>query len=172
MTYLQQVKAAAVTNDDGPPNAVASPFIHSFVQELQEHTEHDVSVVLPHVQRSWVGKAHFPGEIITATPYIPDDTMKPWKLLNGTPACCVQLGLSHLFPSIDVVIAGPNLGCNISSIFALSSGTVGAAFEGASLERKAIAVSYEIRKPRHEAAVKEANRDHKYDQNLLVPQGS
>ncbi|KAG9230480.1 survival protein sure-like phosphatase/nucleotidase [Amylocarpus encephaloides] len=147
-----------VTNDDGPPHAIASPFILSFVQALQEYTEHEVSVILPHIQRSWIGKAHLPGEWITTTQYVPENEAKAWTLADGTPACCVQLGLSHLFPTSDVVIAGPNLGCNISSIFALSSGTVGAAFEGACLERKAIAVSYEIRKPRLEAAVKEANR--------------
>lgn len=147
-----------VTNDDGPPHAATSPFISSFVQALQEQTEHDVHVVLPHSQRSWIGKAHFPGELITTMQYLPGKNARPWTLLNGSPACCCQIGISHLVPSVDVVIAGPNLGCNISSIFALSSGTVGAAFEGACLERRAIAVSYEIRKLRLEAAIAEANR--------------
>ncbi|KAK7398063.1 putative tubulin--tyrosine ligase pby1 [Neonectria punicea] len=64
----------------------------------------------------------------------------------------------HLFTAADVVIAGPNLGCNIASTFALSSGTLGAALEGTALERKAIAVSFERRSPRADEVVAEATR--------------
>jgi 5'/3'-nucleotidase SurE len=53
-----------------------------------------------------------------------------WILVNGTPASCIQLGLFNLFPNrppIDLVISGPNHGRNASTIYNLSSGTVGVA---------------------------------------------
>lgn len=147
-----------ITNDDGPPNATVSPFISSFVTELELANRHNIHVVLPDVQRSWIAKAHFPGQIITTSPYLGSNTKNPWILVNGSPACCIQLGISHLVSQIDLVVAGPNLGCNISSVFALSSGTIGAALEGAFLQRKAIALSYELRKPPPEGTIEEANR--------------
>ncbi|KAJ4309004.1 putative tubulin--tyrosine ligase pby1 [Fusarium piperis] len=147
-----------VTNDDGPPSAEASPFILPFVCALEQSTDHELQVVIPHTQRSWIGKAHVPGETITATPFRTQHSESSWTTLNGTPASCVHVGLGHLFTAADVVIAGPNLGYNIASTFALSSGTLGAALEGAALERKAIAVSFERRSPRADEVVAEATR--------------
>jgi tubulin---tyrosine ligase len=155
-----------VLNDDGPPNPRTSPFISTFVRALKATTDHEINVVLPDRQRSWIGKAHLAGETITSSSYYDmegyndgDGADKTaWTLLDGTPASCVQIGISHLFPETEVVVVGPNLGCNISSTFALCSGTLGAAMEGANLCRKDIAVSYEIRKNRDEGVLDEANR--------------
>lgn len=52
-----------ITNDDGPPSDQSSPYVHSLVSTLQQHG-HTVSVVLPHTQRSWIGKAHLVGKSV------------------------------------------------------------------------------------------------------------
>ena len=150
-----------VVNDDGPPSNQSSPYVHSFVATLQEKG-HTVSVVLPHIQRSWIGKAHFVGQLIKPTYFRPgtlhtdDGTLheKPmsdgedgeeWILVDGTPATCTQLGLHHFFkdrPPVDLVVSGPNYGRNSTTLFSLSSGTVGGAMEAATFKKKAIALSY------------------------------
>ena len=79
----------------------------------------------------------------------------PWVVItNGTPASCVQLALyGNIFPHhyhdldderppIDLVISGPNHGRNASSIYNLSSGTVGGALEAATCKKRAIALSF------------------------------
>lgn len=69
-----------------------------------------------------------------------------WVVIsNGTPASCAQLGLYSLFPSrgnIDLVISGPNHGRNASTIYNLSSGTVGGALEAATCGKRGIALSF------------------------------
>lgn len=68
-----------------------------------------------------------------------------WILIDSTPASCVQLGLYHYFKErgpIDVVVSGPNYGRNTTALFALSSGTIGAAMEGACCDKRSIALSY------------------------------
>lgn len=115
---------------------------------------------MPHTQRSWIGKAHIVGQDVQATHYFPpitnpethtegfsaeDNGAHPWILVNSTPASCSQLGLSHFFEDrgpIDLVISGPNYGRNTSSLFALSSGTMGAAMEATQCGYKAIALSF------------------------------
>ena len=150
-----------MTNDDGPPSQQSSPYVHSFVKTLQD-AGHTVSVILPHVQRSWVGKAHFVGQVIKPTYFRPgtvheDDgtthdrplsdgeSGEEWVLLDGTPSTCAQVGLYHFFQDrgpIDLVVSGPNYGRNSTSLFSLSSGTIGGAMEAATCRKKAIALSY------------------------------
>lgn len=90
---------------------------------------------------------------------------RPWILVSSTPASCTQLGLNHLFlpsststasnnssggsdkeetnlPPIDLVISGPNYGRNTTAVFALSSGTLGAALEAAVCGYRSIALSF------------------------------
>lgn len=74
-----------------------------------------------------------------------NDGKEEWVLLDGTPASCTQIGLWHLFNDrgpIDIVVSGPNYGRNTTAVFALSSGTLGAAMEGATMGKKSIALSY------------------------------
>lgn len=74
-----------------------------------------------------------------------NDGEEEWILLDGTPASCAQIGVWHLFNDkgpIDVVVSGPNYGRNTTALFALSSGTLGAALEGATMGMKSIAISY------------------------------
>ncbi|KAJ3054462.1 hypothetical protein HK097_001755 [Rhizophlyctis rosea] len=67
-----------------------------------------------------------------------------WSLLEATPGACVNVALHHLYDpdEIDLVISGPNYGRNASSSSTLSSGTVGAALDGALLGKKSIALSF------------------------------
>ncbi|RDL41835.1 SurE-like protein [Venustampulla echinocandica] len=151
-----------VVNDDGPPSNQSSPYVHSLIQALQG-AGHIVSVVLPHTQRSWIGKAHMVGQTVKPTYYRPgtlhkDDgtthhrplpagstKQEEWVLVDGTPASCVQIGLYHYFHDrgpIDLVVSGPNYGRNSTAVFSLSSGTLGGALEAAVCKRKAIALSY------------------------------
>lgn len=148
-----------MTNDDGPPSAQASPYILAFVHAL-EKAGHTVSVIVPNTQRSWIGKAHIVGQDIQTTFYFPPDTnpethnegytaqdngTHPWVLVNSTPATCSQLGLNYFFKErgpVDLVISGPNYGRNTSSLFALSSGTLGAALEATQCNHHAIALSF------------------------------
>ncbi|KAI3329987.1 survival protein sure-like phosphatase/nucleotidase [Ustulina deusta] len=175
-----------VTNDDGPPGP-ASPYVHSLVRALQR-AGHTVSVCLPDSQRSWIGKAHMIGRTVKPVYYRPpatyntqDDTtpqgtthrlpsrgrdaVEEWVLVDGTPASCAQIGLHHVFRErgpIDLVVSGPNFGRNSTALFALSSGTLGAALEAAVCRRRAIALSYahfkDRQDPKDPAIVAEATR--------------
>ncbi|PHH71529.1 hypothetical protein CDD82_6452 [Ophiocordyceps australis] len=172
-----------VTNDDGPPSSESSPYVHCLVRHLQR-AGHDVSVCLPHTQRSWIGKAHMIGQTLKPLYYRPgsdvhgegqsgsettEGTTHPrpsptgdveeWVLIDGTPASCVQIGLFHFFQDrgpVDLVLSGPNYGRNTSSVFALSSGTVGAALEAAICRRRSIALSFAFFKRNHDPVVIEA----------------
>ncbi|KAK7188083.1 sure-like protein [Paraphaeosphaeria sporulosa] len=167
-----------ITNDDGPPSDQSSPYVHSLVSTLQSHG-HTVSVVLPHTQRSWIGKAHLVGHSIKPTYFrplplrsengrllndgtthtrpLPDaSTEEEWILVDSTPASCVQIGLFHYFKSrgpIDLVVSGPNYGRNSTAVFSLSSGTIGGAMEAAVCGYKSIALSYAFFDRNHDAAI-------------------
>ena len=148
-----------LVNDDGPPSSQHSPYVHAFIVALRK-AGHLVSVVLPHQQRSWIGKAHEIGKILSVSYYHPGavhkdngfvseqpftDGEESWLLVDGTPASCVQLGLYHLLknlPPVDLVVSGPNYGRNTTALFVLSSGTLGAAIEGACCGKKSIALSF------------------------------
>ncbi|KAF2710103.1 sure-like protein [Pleomassaria siparia CBS 279.74] len=174
-----------ITNDDGPPSDQSSPYVQSLVTTLQS-AGHTVSVVLPHTQRSWIGKAHLVGHSIKPTYYRPDpqtttnnrlsntgttsltplpasSTEEEWILVDSTPASCVQIGLYHYFESrgpIDLVISGPNYGRNSTAVFSLSSGTIGGALEAAVCNQKAIALSYAFFDRNHDAGIISAASTH------------
>jgi 5'/3'-nucleotidase SurE len=79
-----------------------------------------------------------------------------WLLVDSTPASCVQIGLYHAFKSrgpIELVVSGPNYGRNTTAVFALSSGTLGAALEAAVCGVRAVALSYAFFAPGHDDAV-------------------
>lgn len=160
-------------NDDGPPSNNSSPYVHSLVQTLQT-AGHLVSVVLPHTQRSWIGKAHIIGQTVKPTYFRPgtlhtddgtthsrplpagSEGQEEWVLVDGTPASCVQIGLYHFFhdkPPIDLVVSGPNYGRNSTAVFSLSSGTMGGALEAAICKRKAIALSYAFFSRNHDPEI-------------------
>jgi len=162
-----------IVNDDGPPSNQSSPYVHSLVRSLQD-AGHLVSVVLPHTQRSWIGKAHIIGQTVKPTYFRPgtlhkDDgtthsrplpagapEQEEWVLVDGTPASCVQIGLYHFFQDrgpVDLVVSGPNYGRNSTAVFSLSSGTLGGALEAAICQRKAIALSYAFFNRNHDPEI-------------------
>ncbi|KAF8321285.1 sure-like protein [Clavulina sp. PMI_390] len=164
MTSTSSKIRILLTNDDGPPSR-DSPFILdccSAPSHLAYHTGHDVKVVIPSAQNSWIGKAYRIKEKIFGRYYYPrvhgvkpetSDVSRPlkegelgeWILLDGTPATCANIGLHNLFPDqIDLVISGPNLGRNTSSAFVLSSGTIGAAMSSSLAMVRSIALSYGV----------------------------
>jgi 5'-nucleotidase len=63
--------------------------------------------------------------------------------VDGRPADCVKLALTHLTPGIDLVVSGINQGANVG-VDVFYSGTVAAAVEGAFLGKPAIAVSHHL----------------------------
>ena len=149
----------------------SSPYVHPLVHYLQQ-AGHLVSVILPHQQRSWIGKAHFVGQLTKPTYFHPgtiheddgtthekpssDANHEEWVLVDGTPATCAQLGLHHFFqdrPPIDIVVSGPNYGRNSTSLFSLSSGTIGGAMEAAVFRKRAVALSFAFWSRDHDAAV-------------------
>lgn len=82
-------------------------------------------------------------------------------LVTGTPASCTQLGLYHLFqdvPPPDLVISGPNFGRNATTIYNLSSGTVGGALEAALCQKKAVALSFASKDKQSPAVIAAAAR--------------
>jgi 5'/3'-nucleotidase SurE len=86
----------------------------------------------------------------------PDDGGDEWILIDSTPASCVQIGLYHYFQErgpIDVVVSGPNYGRNTTALFALSSGTIGAAMEGAVCGKHSVALSYAFSSRNHDPVV-------------------
>lgn len=134
------------------------------VDELQR-AGHLVSVAIPAASRSWIGKAHLIEASLTAHFVHPDsfhddgtwdesyesNAENEWVVIeNGTPASCAQLGLYNLFtdrPAVDLVISGPNHGRNASTIYNLSSGTVGGALEAVFCSKRGIAISFGSKDP-------------------------
>lgn len=119
--------------------------------------------MVPHTQRSWIGKAHFAGQDLTASFIYPTNDgniyqgpfpapseelrskYKEWALLDGTPASCADIGIHHLYKEkgpVDLVISGPNFGRNSTALYITSSGTIGAAMEAALTGVKSIGISY------------------------------
>lgn len=131
-----------ITNDDGPPQPTSSPYIANFVRTLQQNTDWEIVVAIPKQQRSWIGKAHIIGENVSSeVRKYPETGDLEWVLLNGTPASCANIGVTHYGP-FDLVISGPNYGRNTSAAYIMGSGTVGASTEAAISGVKSIALSY------------------------------
>ncbi|KAJ5498060.1 Survival protein SurE-like phosphatase/nucleotidase [Penicillium expansum] len=165
-----------VVNDDGPPSTKLSPYLRPLVDTLKANG-HQVSVAIPAASRSWIGKAHLIEASLTASYVHPDafnadgswdesfespDPENDWVVIrNGTPASCAQLGLYNLFSErapIDLVISGPNHGRNASTIYNLSSGTVGGALEAVFCGKRGIAISFGSKDPQPDDIIAAAAR--------------
>lgn len=177
-----------LTNDDGPLDDTACPYMKYFVDEVHRSTNWKVSIVVPNQQRSWIGKAHFAGRSLSTT-YIytkestricnsdinkfegPFESLsldliskgyQEWCLVDSTPAACADIGIHHLKQHeepIDLVVSGPNFGKNSGNLYILASGTVGAAMEAVTHGIKSIALSYEFRDVNHNFDIlKEASK--------------
>lgn len=118
------MKHILLTNDDGYSCAGYFPLL----DELKK--QYDVTAIAPATQKSATGKSlavHSP----IAFKKIDHEGHEVYAI-DGTPADCVQVGLYGLTKSRpDFVVSGINVGANIGHAMILSSGTVGAAMEGA-----------------------------------------
>jgi 5'-nucleotidase len=126
--------AFLISNDDGPQ----SPFLPRMVEALRRLGA--VRVCVPAEEQSWKAKAMSRWGRIHARPLA--GLGVPAFTVTGTPSDCVNLALHHLFPEpVDWVISGINIGWNVGAAFAINSGTVGAALEGALCGKPAVAFS-------------------------------
>jgi len=123
-----------VTNDDGwdAPGLAA---LKSVAGRLGE-----VFVLAPRDPHSYAGH-----RVTTDCPLVLAETGSQEFTLTGTPADCVRLALTTLFPNIDWVLSGINRGGNLGADL-FTSGTVAAVREAALLGRPGIAVSQYVRK--------------------------
>ncbi len=122
------------TNDDG----IESGFLRALVTELAKNFE--VVTCAPDGERSWIGHAISRNAKLRPKK-VADFPSKAFSL-NGTPADCVNFACGHLLEKEpDLVVSGINLGYNVTLPMILSSGTVGAALEGALLGHRAMAAS-------------------------------
>lgn len=112
-----------LTNDDSH----RSPLLACILEILKGFAE--VSLVVPHHEQSWTGKA------LTRFSSLHAHEIELFGhsgfAVSGTPADCVNLGIHNLIESKpDLIVSGINAGYNTGLGFLLSSGTVGACFEG------------------------------------------
>ena len=123
-----------VTNDDGwdAPGLAALKTLAGRFGE--------VFVVAPKDPHSYAGH-----RVTTDCPLVLAETGSLEFTLTGTPADCVRLAVTTLFPDIDWVLSGINRGGNLGADL-FTSGTVAAVREAALLGRPGIAVSQYIRK--------------------------
>src|SRR5262249_20121791 len=116
------MRTILITNDDG----IDSPTLVPLVRALQALGQ--VRVVVPSVERSWIGKAITRFEPVKVLAVEREGIAM--HAVSGSPADCVNLAVHTLYADRpDVVISGINTGLNFGLAFLLSSGTVGAAME-------------------------------------------
>jgi 5'-nucleotidase len=99
-----------------------------------------VQVVAPREPHSYAGH-----RVTTDCPLVLAETGPGEFTLTGTPADCVRVALTTLFPETGWVLAGINRGGNLGADL-FTSGTVAAVREAALLGRPGIAISQYIRK--------------------------
>src|SRR5437868_13668469 len=137
------MKKILLTNDDG----LESPGLTTLVHALLSTGRYDLRVVAPEREQSGVGHCitiHWPlfAEKVT----LPDPvSFIPAFKVAGTPADCVKLAITNLFPDFvpDLVLSGINRGPNIGmNVF--YSGTVAGALEACMNSLPAVALSLDI----------------------------
>jgi 5'-nucleotidase len=120
-----------ISNDDG----IYSPGIVALAKVASRFG--DVRIVAPDVEQSSMSHA-----ITSSRPLrykrIHLGEFEAYRV-NGTPADCVALG-THLWPRIDLVLSGINLGLNLGNA-CWHSGTLAAAKQAALLSLRGIALS-------------------------------
>ncbi|MSU50048.1 MAG: 5'/3'-nucleotidase SurE [Opitutus sp.] len=130
-----------VTNDDG----IESVFLHELVHALRT-TGHELYVVAPKREQSWVGAAKSRNRPVHATAADCGLGCPTW-IVDGTPCDGINIAVGHLLPrtlQIDAVISGINVGLNASLGFIIASGTIAGAWEGALHGLPAIAFSQDL----------------------------
>jgi len=127
-----------ITNDDG----IYSPGIAALARIASRFGE--VIVVAPDVEQSSMGHAitHSRPLSYKKSP-ITFEGIEAFRV-NGTPADCVTLG-THIWPNVDVVLSGINMGPNLGNSM-WHSGTLAAAKQAVLLGHKGIALSTPVGK--------------------------
>jgi 5'-nucleotidase len=129
---------ALVSNDDG----IESFFLRALVDALMVNFK--VIVAAPSREQSWIGRAMTRRNPVAVHRFegLPCEA---WSI-DGTPCDCVNIAMSHLIKdrTPDVILSGINIGYNAGIPFILSSGTLGAAIEGAVWGIRSIAVSQKV----------------------------
>lgn len=130
-----------VTNDDG----IESVFLHELVHALRQ-SGHELYVVAPKREQSWVGAAKSRNRPVHATEADRGFGCPTW-IVDGTPSDGINIAVGHLLPralEIDAVVSGINVGLNASLGFIIASGTIAGAWEGALHGLPAIAFSQDL----------------------------
>lgn len=123
-----------LSNDDG----IDSPFLLALADVFSK--SHDVVVAAPANEQSWIGKAMSRRGTVQLEEV--NSLPCPAYKLTGTPSDCVNIALEHLCAELpDAVVSGINIGHNAGLSFIASSGTIGAALEGAFQNLPAFAAS-------------------------------
>ncbi|MFH0937978.1 MAG: 5'/3'-nucleotidase SurE [Planctomycetota bacterium] len=137
------MKRILLTNDDG----LESPGLTTLANELLRAGCYELRIVAPAYEQSGVGHCitlHAPlyAERV-ALPNLFADA--PTYRVKGTPADCVKLAITNLFPEFapDLVISGINRGPNVG-INIFYSGTVAGALEACINGIPAVALSLDV----------------------------
>jgi len=118
------MKNILLTNDDGYNCAGFYPLLKALAQN------HNLTAIAPKEQKSWVGKSISAHSDVSFEKILHEEY--EIYVVSGTPADCVQIGLYDLTTARpDFVVSGINVGENVGHGRILSSGTIGAAMEGA-----------------------------------------
>ncbi|WP_205340632.1 5'/3'-nucleotidase SurE [Denitrificimonas caeni] len=127
-----------IANDDG----VNAPGLAALHHALSDYAS--CSIIAPEQDCSGSSSS-----LTLDRPLHPQTLSNGYISVNGTPTDCVHLGLHGLLPeSIDMVVAGINLGANLGDDV-LYSGTVAAALEGRFLQHPSFAFSLLSRQPQN-----------------------
>ena len=129
---------AVVSNDDG----ISSFYLRALVEALLDGF--DVVVAAPKREQSWIGRAMSRRSPVSVEKWT-ELPCEAWSI-DGTPCDCVNIMMQHLLHGRkpDIVVSGINIGYNAGIPFILSSGTLGAAIEGAVWGIPALAVSQKV----------------------------
>jgi 5'-nucleotidase len=143
-----------VTNDDG----IDSIFLHELIRALRA-AGHQLSVVAPKHEQSWIGAAKSRNRPVHATSAERGFGSPTW-VVDGTPSDCINIALGHLLTNgsinggqpvdvpvpvpVDGVLSGINIGMNASLGFVIASGTIAGAWEGALHGLPSIAFSQDM----------------------------
>ncbi len=131
------LKKILLTNDDG----IYSSGIHAAYEALDDLG--DVFMVAPATQKSGVGRALSIFEPIRVFKTRVNDIEA--YAVAGTPTDAVIIGIYAIIgEKPDLVVSGFNMGENVSTEAITTSGTVGAALEGATQGSPSMAISIEV----------------------------
>ncbi len=151
-------KNILLTNDDG----VYSTGIHAAWKSVSDLG--DVIVSAPMTQQSGVGRSISIFEPLRIT----ETTVNGIEVnaVAGTPTDSVILGIFAIMKKMpDLILSGFNIGENISTDTITTSGTIGAALEGASYGIPAIAASIQVMEEGDKFA---DNREFKHDYDVAI----